>query len=107
MYLFTTPIQLNRWTDRNLYLGTKRYAEDQYRPMPVPGLGENQQQIELYLGAAPPTTSRHWDSLNGVEVEHVYHTTVDAYVQDAYTYTGEPTSNVTYTSIRTTVCISR
>lgn len=89
-----------KWNDKYLYLGSKREAEDKLRPVPIPGLGKTDEIKVLYLKPqyfGCMDQAEHWvqcgQSMSDVTFDH-----------NLYTYTGEPTSNVTYTSLMTTVC---
>ncbi|XP_049865500.1 uncharacterized protein LOC126366434 [Pectinophora gossypiella] len=87
-----------KWTNKNLYLGSKREAEDKIRPQPIPGLGRPEDIQLFYL---KPEYFGCWD-----QAEHWVQcgeSTLDTNRDtNVYTYTGEPTSNITYTSIITT-----
>lgn len=90
-----------RWIDKDLYLGSVRHAEDQIRPTPVPGLGRTDEIKLLYL---KPEYFGCWDQAeHWVQCDEVLETTTCDY--DVFTYTGVPTSNITYTSLTTTVGI--
>ncbi|XP_063374745.1 uncharacterized protein LOC134662447 isoform X2 [Cydia amplana] len=90
-----------RWTDKDLYLGSKRQIEDQDRPIPIPGIGRTEDKL-YYLkpqccGCCDSYSTEHW-----AQCSEEVHTTRD---YENFAYTDDPNSNITYTSLMTTVGI--
>ncbi|KAI8440185.1 hypothetical protein MSG28_001575 [Choristoneura fumiferana] len=66
-----------RWTDKDLYLGSIRHAEDQIRPTPIPGLGRTDEIKLLYL---KPEYFGCWDQAeHWVQCDEVLETTTCDY----------------------------
>lgn len=79
-------------------MGAKREMDDKERPAPIAGLGTNDDMIMRYI--KPKETEG--DKSNSIRT---LYTNEDNMVwdYDVYTYTGQPTSNITYMSIVNTV----
>ncbi|XP_063380383.1 uncharacterized protein LOC134667005 [Cydia fagiglandana] len=88
-----------RWTDKDLYLGSKREVEDQIRPIPIPGIGRTEDKLYYlnpqYFGCCDHT--EHCAQCNEeIQATHDY---------ENLAYADNPNSNITYTSLMTTVGI--
>ncbi|KAJ2950673.1 hypothetical protein O0L34_g8933 [Tuta absoluta] len=87
----------NRWTDKYIYLGSKREEEDRKKPVPIEA--ESPEGIKLFYLQSDLAgcwdQGDHWmqcgESARGSP-------RVDSHIS---TYTGQPTTKVTYTSIIT------
>ncbi|XP_011555925.3 uncharacterized protein LOC105386966 [Plutella xylostella] len=85
-----------RWLDKYLYLGSKRVADDDlFTPVALPGLGNLEFLYKNQLLSFSDTSEDGKVSLNRSLSNECY----------SCTYSGEPTSNVTYTSLMTTVSV--
>ncbi|XP_063530750.1 uncharacterized protein LOC134741786 [Cydia strobilella] len=91
-----------RWTDKDLYMGSKRQIEDLNRPIPIPGIGRTGDQLfylkPQYSGCCDRT--EHW--AQSAQCNEEVQATRD---YENLAYTDVPNSNITYTSLMTTVGI--